>query len=63
MRREILWYGIALAWAVAAAVGLIRHHDQQAFPALLFALIFAFVGYRLGKRDQALRNRRTATKP
>jgi hypothetical protein len=60
MRREILWYGIAIAWAIAAVIGLIQQHRQQAIPALLFALVFAFIGYRIGKRDQALRERRSS---
>jgi uncharacterized membrane protein YfcA len=62
MRREFLWYGIASAWAIAAIVGLLQHHYQQALPALLFALVFAFVGQRIARRDQALRERRASAK-
>jgi len=59
MRRDSLWYGIAACWAFAAALGLIRHHARQALPAILFAIVFALVGVWIGKRDQAIRRRRT----
>lgn len=62
MRRDFLWYGIAICWAVAAAVGLLRHHIPQAMPALLFAVAFALVGVWIGKRDQGLRQRIAARK-
>jgi hypothetical protein len=59
MRRHLLWYGIAACWALAGTAGILLHHAQQAAPALIFALLFAAVGYWIGKRDAALRQRRT----
>jgi uncharacterized membrane protein YhaH (DUF805 family) len=62
MRRDYLWYGIAVCWATAAVVGMLRHHTQQAIPAAFFAIVFAVVGVWIGKRDQAIRARRLAAK-
>jgi tellurite resistance protein TehA-like permease len=60
MRREFLWYGIALCWAIASFVGLLLRHRTEALPALFFALVFAAVGVWIGKHDEALRRRRSS---
>jgi hypothetical protein len=62
MRRDYLWYGIAICWALAAAIGMLRHHTQQALPAAFFAIVFAVVGVWIGRRDQAVRKRRVPTR-
>jgi hypothetical protein len=62
MRRDYLWYGIAACWGVAAAIGLVRHHTQQAIPAIFFGIVFAVVGVWIGPRDQAIRERRLAAR-
>jgi prolipoprotein diacylglyceryltransferase len=62
MRRDHLWYGIAVCWGIAAAIGLLRHHAQEALPALFFAIAFALVGVWIGKRDRDMHRRRSAGK-
>jgi hypothetical protein len=58
MRRHLLWYGIAACWSLAAIAGLVLHHAQQALPAAVCALGFAAIGFWIGKRDAAARDRR-----
>ena len=60
MRRHLIWYGLAIGWALAALTGFLRHHAPQAVPAAIFALVFAIIGLVFAKRDAAIRQRRAA---
>ena len=44
MRRETLWYLIALAWLLNSVVDLYRHNARPALLTLVFACCFFGVG-------------------
>jgi hypothetical protein len=62
VRRHYIWYGLGAGWGIAAAVGLLRHHAAQAVPAAVFAVLFIAAGVWIGRRDEAMRNRRSKVK-
>jgi len=55
MRREVLWYLIAVAWWVDSALAWRHHHQRPAVLAFIFACCFFMVGFALRRRARFCR--------
>lgn len=58
MSRAIIWYIMAVAWGVNAGISWHLHRNGHAALTVVIALIFAFVGWTVQRRDQRMRSRR-----
>jgi hypothetical protein len=63
MRRDILWYVLALFWGAIALVGLLRHRAGNAALEGAVALLFVVIGIAVRRRDAATSARYTANRP
>ena len=57
MRGSVIWFALAVAWAVDCLLALFHHNRLQAALTALFACCFLAVGLLLRKREQKLINR------
>ncbi|MGI8771038.1 MAG: hypothetical protein ACR2JE_06355 [Acidobacteriaceae bacterium] len=58
MRRDQLWYVLALVWWCLAAFALLRRHRGPAILEAAFATGFLILGILIGRRDKARLKRR-----
>jgi hypothetical protein len=54
MRGSIIWFALAIAWGVDAALALARHNHLQAALTALFACCFLVAALFFRKREQSL---------
>jgi hypothetical protein len=54
MRGSVIWFALAVAWAVDCLLFLFHHNRQQAGLTALFACCFLAVGLFFRKREQKL---------
>jgi hypothetical protein len=57
MRRSVIWFLLAVAWAVDCLLALFHHNQVQAGLTALFACCFFAVGLLFRKREQKLTHR------
>ena len=57
MRGSVIWFALAVAWAVDCLLALFHHNRLQAALTAFFACCFLAVGLLLRKREQKLINR------
>ena len=63
MRRYMLWYVLALFWAVIALAGWLRHHPGNAALEGAVAVLFVMIGIAVKRRDRAGGVNYTANRP
>ena len=57
MRRYMLWYVLAVFWAVIAIAGFVKHHPGNAALEGAVAVLFVIVGITVKRRDAATASR------
>jgi hypothetical protein len=63
MRRDLIWYGLALFWGAIALIGLLRHRAGNAALEGAVALLFVLMGIAVRRRDAARAARYTGNRP
>jgi hypothetical protein len=57
MRRSVIWFVLAVAWAVDCLLAFFHHNREQAALTALFACCFLAVGLFFRNREQKLTRR------
>lgn len=63
MRRSLIWFVLALLWALIALAGLLHHRAGNAALEAVVAALFVLVGLAVQRRDKAAAARYTASRP